>query len=225
MRGESLMTKKDESFDRETSPKAPDATGAEVGLNQATTFPIGVMQFDCGDCCKEAVGYGFTQFIVGTEEIDFRADDLIITRAYQNGKLIETQISHIVITIPRDRFCYVARPIRNLNPCTPLNIGVSPLSIELDCGACCTKFLNIGTIDFLAPGFLIISPPEEQSIYIKTFSNGKLISVRATDSSINIAENRICSREQNVLEIEPQLQCCRPSVPCSSFCVCNHRHR
>ncbi|HHT46941.1 MAG TPA: hypothetical protein GX004_06570 [Firmicutes bacterium] len=222
-----MINKEDKTFDGKASPKTPDAAGAEASTNQATVFPIGVMLFDCGNCCKEAIGYGFTQLIVGEAEIDFRAED-IITRAYQGGRLVETQFSHTAITIPRERFCYRARTVRDLNPCTPLNIGVSPLTFEIDCGACCTQFLNVETTDTPVPGFLLISPPEGQLIYIKTFSNGKLVSLRATDFEVNIAESRICIRKQDVIVVDPQLKytCgCARSVSCSPFCDCNPCHR
>lgn len=54
------MDKEVKSNDRDNSPKVPAATKpalpeAKAGTNQVAAFPLAVMQFDCGDCCKEAV--------------------------------------------------------------------------------------------------------------------------------------------------------------------------
>lgn len=196
----------DESALNEVSAQAtpPDVA---AGVNQAAAFPFAVMAFDCGDCCKEALGYGNTQFIAGTSEATLRADEAIITRAFQGGRLIETHLSRTNIDIALNRFCYVVQPAQDLNPCTPLNLGVSPLVVELDCGACCVKFLNVGEIDDPASGFLDLIPPADQLIFIKTFSHGKLISVRATASEVSVAAGRVCSRERSVLEIGPEPRC------------------
>lgn len=179
----------------------------DAAVKKADPVPFAVIQYECGNCCIEALGINFRAKRICKDRVVLSAPD-IITKAYHDGRVIDKQLSHTKIIIMRNHFCILELCTTELDPCAPLNIGVSPMALELHCGACCIKALNVGTVTNVdAAGVSLLAPPAGQLLYVKSFNNGKLISVRSAKSAF-VETSRICSHEQDVLEVgEPQWAC------------------
>lgn len=176
--------------------------------------PFAVLQFACGDCCLEAVGLEFRAKRFCDNEVIFAASD-IITRAFHNGRLIETQLSSTKTVVNRDNFCLLAVDTTDLDPCAPLNTGVSPFAVRVACGACCIKVLNVCRVESIAAsGVTLLIPPAGQLLLIKTINNGNLISVRSAKCAF-VDTGSICSRDQKVLDA-----CTEPQLASGGACPC-----
>jgi len=161
--------------------------------------------FSCGDCCKRVIAPNSTGFTFQGNRVILTAPNFEIL-TYSGGKLVNMQTSTTNITFSQlDIICTVDFNPTEINPSNFPNIGISPFALEVDCGACCKKVLNVQTItpDVL---FTFLTPPQEELVYILTFSNGKIISIQSA-TRVGVRNTRICTIEQNATEIPiPQPQ-------------------
>jgi hypothetical protein len=225
------MSKK--SFDNQFLLEVPGA--AEInsialkGQPQAADFekheacsahlPSAVIQYECGDCYVEALGINFLSKRFYKDRVKLLALD-IITKTYHDGRVIDKELSHKITTISREHFCMIEFYTRELNPCTPLNIGVSPIVLKIGCINCLIKVMNVRTVTrSAAPGLSLLLPPSNQMLYIKTFNRGKIIGVRSAKYAY-VQTSRMCSREENVIEPEPLWGCGCASCECGYGCDC-----
>lgn len=77
------------------------------------------------------------------------------------------------------------------------------MALEIDCGGCCKKVLNVGLIgDIPEMGLTDVLPPEGERLFILTFNHGNLVDLQSAEGALVLAQ-RICSIERNVSELPP----------------------
>ena len=182
-----------------------DKNGNRVNLYGDICNPqpesVFAVQFSCGNCCKKVIGFNATSLL-----LDF-LDDVVIFEAenfeiltFSGGRLVNKQMStRQVRIVPATRFCIVEINSSELDPNNPINIGVSPLAVEVDCGGCCKKILNVNNM-LESSVTTLLSPPQGELLYILTFNNGNLVSLESA-TLVDVLNSRMCSREENVTEI------------------------
>lgn len=203
------------------------AADVEVTKAYPIHFPFAVIQFVCGNCYVEARGIKFLSKRLYEDKVTLYAPH-IITKTYYNGKIIDKQLSRKVIKIPRKHFCIIGLHTNELDPCTPLDIGISPIVLKLGYVNCYIKVMNVRAVTRpFSKSLALLLPPSKQLLYIKTFNHGKLISVRSAKYAY-VQTKRICSREENVIEIEPESQwiygcACEHKCEYEYNCKCNFK--
>lgn len=189
----------------------------QIQTRQGETFFS--IQLECGDCCKKVIVTNSTSVLVSLEEVVITADSFLIL-TFSGGKVInrQTSVGQLIIR-SLQRVCLLEFDSEQLPLNTPLDF-VSPFAIELDCGGCCKKVLNIGTVGVINTfGLRLLTPPESEQLFILTFNNGNLVDLQSA-GSIFALDARICTIEEFATEvptpppptIAPQTVNCVPVV-------------
>ena len=180
------------------TPSGDSGTARDSGAGVAG----GAIQFECGDCCKEVLGFGPDGFIFIDlpEKLVTFVQELLLLKAFSNGKLFEKQAMRR-IQVPFNRFRSAELNVVELDPKLTVSSGLSRIAIEFECGECCKKVLNISTEIDVFPGLTILIPPRGESLLVKTFSSGELVDLQLVSFMV-LNGTHICSREFNVKELD-----------------------
>lgn len=159
------------------------------------------IQFKCADCCKKVLFFGdcfdlTVDFIKGFARI-ITKDGRFILETFNDGKLVEKQVmDNIFIFNP----CSIEFLVIEKDPKVALNPGLSKFAVEFECGVCCKKVLNIKKFFPFPP--VILVPPRNEFLLVKTFNAGKLIKLQCVKLML-INPKLVCDIERNALEIDP----------------------
>ncbi|MGI6067003.1 MAG: hypothetical protein ACOYI2_11080 [Bacillota bacterium] len=78
--------------------------------------------------------------------------------------------------------------------------GITPISVEYECGDCCNKIVNIADVELVGGVALEFFPPQEGCLVLKVFSGGKLAETRILNSII-VFIDQLISAEFNAVEL------------------------
>ncbi len=176
-----------------------------TGTNSKCQVPAdAALQYECGDCCKKAIqlstGGRWTVDLINNR---FSCGDIkVLVKTFNDGKLIDKQVVDALTVRELDFFCLFEFGVLELDPEEPVNVGLSKLAFEVDCGPCCKKILNAKKELILGP-FSFIFPERGEALIVKTFNGGKLVETQCVLDFAFTLTDRICSIEENALEIDP----------------------